>query len=313
MTRGAHSGATTCDTPLTPTRCSNWKNVYVGKNYVGRQKRSDAKLITADALLRYLHALAAFGVLRPKTGSPDATLSLRLDALLLRRDVHWYIDAVALADMQTVLPTKSQTAGLCLSCTFTQVSKQSQADRLALFGRSLGARYQLRLRGAQAGCAGNFLLAHLVAHSFQPAQQPVVLGTCKEAATWLLTPPLDEHDAARAEAGLRAALECCCKCTIARAGCSAGCSLPAAVPHSRVQQLGPDEWTPPTRTRGSSPSPVAVVSHLCGRAGCLCPWHLRWLTRVEDAKLRTLHKRATQEMLRALAAPGAKKRKRKYV
>lgn len=47
-----------------------------------------------------------------------------------------------------------------------------------------------------------------------------------------------------------------------------------------------------------------VAGHLCGRRTCLCPFHLTWMTRQEDAQCREWHKRDRAQEEPAIMYPG---------
>lgn len=146
--------------------------------------KAGGRCVTPEQLLRLLHALAAFAILRP-TPPPAQPLSL---AYLLQNDA--YHSSVDLAQLERVRKAFGGQRGRLadrrlLSHVFTLSAPR--AARSARFGGVLGGLAEVKLRRSRTP----LLLAVLLAYARDAARQQGGVDVRREAAAlWHVTPRL---------------------------------------------------------------------------------------------------------------------------
>jgi hypothetical protein len=253
--------------------------------------KAGGRCVTPEQLLRLLHALAAFSILRP-TPPPPEPLSL---AYLLQRDAyHLSVDAAQLERVREAFGGERgrRADRRLLSHVFT-LSKP-RAARSTRFGGVLGGRAEVKLRGLR-GREGGLLLAGLLAYARDAARTQGGVGVRREvAAFWHVTPRLDFQSLSGWMEACTEVLGGLARKDEAQPG---WLSTPAAGGRQRAPADSPD-YKPTGRRRSAAPDDASPwASHLCGREGCLHPAHLRVLSPADDRELMALHQAAADGVL----------------
>lgn len=250
--------------------------------------KAGGRCVTPEQLLRLLHVLAAFSILRP-TPPPSEPLSL---AYLLQRDAyHLSVDSAQLKRVREAFGEERVRGAdqLLLSHVFTLSAPR--AARSKRFGGVLGGRAEVKLRGREGG----LLLAVLLAYARDAARLQGGVGVRRaEAAFWHVTPRLDDQNLSRWTQACTQVLGGLAREDEAQPG---WLSTPAAGGRQRAPSDSPG-YKPPGRRRSDAPDDASPwASHLCGREGCLHPAHLRVLSPADDRTLMVLHQAAADGVL----------------
>jgi len=280
--------------PHRPRR--GYSTVYVpDSGHPNTASKAGGRRVTPEQLLRLLHALAAFAILRP---TPAPTQPVQLASLLQSDDYHLSVDWDQLERVRKVGGDQRLRVGdRLLSQLFTLPSLLRPAVSKH-FGASLGGRAAIKLRGG----GPHLLLAVLLAYAHDAARERGGVDVSREAAALLhVSPRLDCQNLLTWTEARRGVLEGLARQDEAQPG---WLSTPAAGGRKRAPTDSPGYEPPRQKSRAAAGDAERWASHLCGREGCLHPAHLRVLSVPDNRALMVLHRAASAGVLGAVPARG---------